>query len=49
MKKRILIVDDMELNRELLQEMLEEEYDVLQAENGKQAMECLEKMNGELS
>lgn len=28
MDNRVLVVDDMELNRELLQEMLESEYEV---------------------
>ncbi|MCH5264801.1 MAG: response regulator [Lachnospiraceae bacterium] len=48
MRNRILVADDMELNRELLQEMLEEEYDIVQAEDGKQAVECLEKMHEEI-
>lgn len=32
MANKILVVDDLELNRELLQEMLENEYDVMLAE-----------------
>ncbi len=43
MSKRhtILIVDDMEINRELLAGAFEEEYDILQAENGEEALEII--------
>lgn len=40
-KKKILIVDDVEINREILFEMLKDEYDILQAKNGKEAIEIL--------
>lgn len=40
-KQQILIVDDVKINRELLSEILGEEYRILEAENGK---ECLEKL-----
>ena len=43
MKHRILIVDDAELNREMLKDILEDEYDVLEADNGKTALEVIEK------
>ncbi len=33
-KKKILIVDDSEMNRALLEDMLSEDYDILEAENG---------------
>ena len=49
MANRILVVDDLELNRELLQEMLEKEYDVMLAENGKQAIELIERSHEQLS
>lgn len=49
MDNRVLVVDDMELNRELLQEMLESEYNVLLAENGKRAMELLHQYQDEVS
>lgn len=39
MQKTILVVDDVELNRELLLEILEEDYSVLMAENGEEAIE----------
>lgn len=42
-KQKILIVDDSEMNRELLIDILEEQYDVMEAENGVQAVEILAK------
>lgn len=36
-RKKILIVDDSEMNREILVSMLEDEYDLIQAEDGQQA------------
>lgn len=41
MRDKILIVDDVEINRELLADILNDKYDILQAENGVQAMELL--------
>lgn len=40
-RERILIVDDSEINRELLAEMLEDEYDILEAANGQECMDIL--------
>lgn len=42
-KKKLLIVDDMELNRAILGEVFQSEYEILEAENGKIALELLEK------
>ena len=42
-KPKILIVDDSQLNREILACMLEDNYDICEAENGKQAVEILER------
>ena len=42
-KQKILIIDDSELNREMLAGMLEEKYDICEAENGEQAVAILEK------
>ena len=42
-KNSILIVDDAAINREILADCFEEKYNTLQAENGKQALEILEK------
>ena len=40
-KKKILIVDDSEMNRALLEDMLSDGYDVVEAENGMEAMAYL--------
>ena len=45
----ILIADDMELNRELLKDMLQEEYRIIDARNGREAVEILEQRSSELS
>lgn len=49
MRNIVLVVDDMEINRELLAEILKEEYDVIMAENGKQALEYMESRNQEIA
>ena len=49
MRNKVLVVDDMEINRELLAEILKKEYDIIMAENGKQALECLENKNQEIA
>lgn len=49
MDNRVLVVDDMELNRELLKEMLQNQYDVILAENGKRAIELLHQNADEIS
>ena len=38
-----VIVDDVELNREILSEMLAGEFDILQAENGREALDAVEQ------
>lgn len=48
-RQRILIVDDSEMNREILYEMLKDEFDILEAENGKEALEVLERYGCEIS
>ena len=40
-KEKILIVDDSELNRAILADMLGEEYDIVEAENGLEAVAAL--------
>ncbi len=42
-KQRILIADDSEMNRAILTEMLGEKYKILEAENGQQTIEMIEK------
>lgn len=48
-KQKILIVDDSEMNRELLIDILEDQYDVLQAENGVKAIEILAEQREDIS
>ena len=48
-RKKILIVDDSEMNREILVSMLEDEYDLIQAENGQQAVYIMSEHHMELS
>lgn len=43
MRNKVLVVDDMELNRDLLEEILEKEYDVIKAPGGKRALELLDR------
>ena len=42
-RHKILIVDDSELNRAILADMLGDEYDIIEAEDGWQAVETLQK------
>lgn len=51
MKKQgmILIVDDTEMNRSLLADMLSEDYEILEAANGVEAAAILHQRSEELS
>lgn len=40
-RKKLLIVDDVELNRAVLAEAFHEEYEILEAENGQIALDCI--------
>ena len=42
-KQKLLIVDDSELNRDILKEILGSSYDYLEAENGNQAIQMIKK------
>ena len=48
-KKKILIVDDSELNRALLSDMLADRFETLEAENGMEAMAILHEHELEIS
>ena len=48
-KHIILIADDSEMNRAILTDMLGEEYDIIEAEDGLQALEILRHQRAELS
>ena len=48
MRSKILIVDDDEINRELLEDILMDDYEIRMAENGKEALEILQREHQEL-
>ena len=43
-KQKILIVDDSELNRAILADMLDDEYEIMEAENGLQGVAAMQKL-----
>lgn len=45
----VLIVDDVELNRAILNELFYQEYEILEAENGRQALEYIEQYKGKIA
>ena len=47
-RQRLLIADDSEINRSILADMLGEEYDILEAENGVEAVSALQKYRTEI-
>ncbi|MBD5528538.1 MAG: response regulator [Lachnospiraceae bacterium] len=49
MQNTVLVVDDMEINREILAEILGEEYQVKTAEDGRKALEMIEELHEELA
>lgn len=49
MRNKILIVDDMKFNRQVLKGFLDEEYEILEAENGREAMDIIEEKRGEIA
>lgn len=48
MRRRLLIVDDEMLNRELLRRVLHRAYDIEEAEDASQAIEVLERCDGDV-
>ena len=48
-RQKILIADDSEMNRSILADMLEEEFDIIEAENGLEAVSILQQCADELS
>ena len=49
MKPKILVVDDVMINRGILTEILENDYEVIEADNGKTALELIEKNINDLA
>ena len=48
-KQLIMIVDDSEMNREILASILEEDYQIIEAENGETCLRLLQKYGTEIS
>ena len=48
-KQKILIADDSEMNRSILTDMLGEEFDILEASDGLEAIEQIEKYDDQIS
>ena len=48
-KQKILVVDDVELNREIITDILEDSFEILQAENGKEAFDILLENSGSIA
>ena len=48
-KQKILIVDDSEMNRSILADMLGDEYEILEAENGSEGVAMLQTRGSEIS
>ena len=45
----VLVVDDQEINRDALEAILEDDYEIIHAENGKEALEAMERRQDDLS
>ena len=48
-KKKLLVVDDIELNRMILGDLFEDDFEVLEAENGRVALEIIRRSADELA
>ena len=49
MAQKVLVVDDVEINRDILEEILEDTYTVIKAENGVEALACVEENADDLA
>ncbi len=49
MKKRLLIADDSEINRAILANMLEQDFDIIEAANGREAIIAMENYGDKIS
>ncbi|MCL1848798.1 MAG: response regulator [Clostridiales bacterium] len=47
--KKILVVDDIELNRLILTDLFDQEFEILQAENGQEALDFLSRYPSEIA
>lgn len=49
MKRKILIVEDVKLNREIIKRILCNDYDILEAQNGQEALNIMDDKAAGLS
>lgn len=49
MRNVVLIVDDMKFNRQILKDILEDEYEIAEAQNGKEALAVMEARREEIA
>ena len=49
MRNKILIVDDQEMNREILTEILKNEYSIMEADGGRKAISMIQKHQSEIA
>lgn len=49
MRNKVLIVDDSKFNRQVLKNILEEDYEILEAENGREALVIIEERMKEIA
>jgi putative two-component system response regulator len=49
MRRTLLVVDDIKINREILRAILEDEYDILEAGDGREALKVMSSCNETLS
>ena len=47
-KQKILIADDSEMNRSILADMLGDDYEIIEAENGREAVAILQKQAAQI-
>lgn len=47
--EKILVIDDAEMNREILSDMLGDEFEIIEASNGKEGIEILSEFNTSIS
>ena len=49
MLKKVLIVDDVAINRDILSEMLEDLFETIEAENGQEALDLIDQYGEDIS
>lgn len=49
MRDKVLVVDDVEINRDILEEILKDDYCVIKAEDGEKALQVMQECNEEIA